>query len=295
MRPPSVFRPGLFSERVAVVTGGGTGIGYAIAEELGALGARVVIAARDETRLHRAAERLRAAGVDALPIPCNVRDESQVAALMRRTVEERGRLDFLVNNAGGQFPSPAAQIRGKGWNAVIETNLTGTFTCCREAFAAWMEEHGGGIVNIIADMWRGFPGMAHTGAARAGVDNLTKSLAVEWAWRGVRVNSVAPGIVLSSGYNRYDPFFRQVFLAMKDDVPARRLGTVEEVSAAVCFLLSPGAAYITGETLRVDGAGSLWRSHWQVPEHAAMPPYGDLEVPEPEGESEREAPRGGGA
>jgi len=264
----------LFQGRVAVVTGGGSGIGKTIARELGLLGAQVVIAGRKDERLQAAAEELRAAGCEVLAARTNIRDPEQVEALMQHTVEHFGGLDLLVNNAGGQFPSPAASISDKGWRAVLETNLTGTFTCCREAFAARMEEHGGAIVNIVADMWRGFPGMAHTGAARAGVVNLTKSLALEWAWRGVRVNAVAPGVIHSSGVDSYPPAFQELFLKMKDEIPARRLGTEEEVSAAVVFLLSPAAAFITGETLRVDGAGSLWRLPWQIPDHDRLPPFG---------------------
>ena len=264
----------MFQGLVAVITGGGTGIGKAIARELGQLGCRVVIAGRKDHKLQAAAADLRDAGIDVLTSCTNIRDPDQVAALMSHTVEHFGAIDLLVNNAGGQFPSPAASITDKGWRAVVETNLGGTFACCREAFSAWMEEHGGAIVNIVADMWRGFPGMAHTGAARAGVVNLTKSLALEWAWRGVRVNAVAPGVIHSSGVDSYPPAFQELFLKMKDEIPARRLGTEEEVSAAVAFLLSPAAAFITGETLRVDGAGSLWRLPWQIPDHDRLPPYG---------------------
>ena len=274
MTPQTVFRRDLFQGRVAVITGGGTGIGKAIARELGELGARVVIAGRKDERLQATAAELREAGIAVLAARTNIRDPEQVAALMSHTVEHFGAIDLLVNNAGGQFPSPAAAISDKGWHAVLETNLTGTFTCCREAFSCWMEEHGGAIVNIVADMWRGFPGMAHTGAARAGVVNLTMSLALEWAWRGVRVNAVAPGVIRSSGLDSYPPAFQELFLKMKDDIPARRLGTEAEVSAAVTFLLSPAAAFITGETLRVDGAGSLWRLPWQIPDHDRLPPYG---------------------
>ena len=277
MTHSTIFRSDLFLGRTAVVTGGGSGIGKAIAAELGGLGCHVVLAARGAERLNEAAQELRAAGAEVTAIPCNIRDEEEVTGLFARVKDELGGADFLVNNAGGQFPSPAGYIRTKGWKAVIDTNLTGTFLCCREAYQAGMEERGGAIVNIIADMFRGFPGMAHTGAARAGVDNLTKSLAVEWAHCGIRVNSVAPGIIMSSGFDTYDPFFQQQFLAMKDNIPARRLGTEEEVAAAVTFLLSPAAAYITGETLKVDGASSLWRLHWEVPEHDKMPPYGGRE------------------
>ncbi len=277
--PESIFRDGLFEGRVALITGGGTGIGKAIALELGRLGCSVVIAARNAERLEAAAEELRGRGIACVAVPCNIRDEDQVKATVAAAVAEFGRLDFLVNNAGGQFPSPAAHIRTKGWNAVLETNLTGTFLMSREAHIAWMGENGGAIVNIIADMHRGFPGMAHTGAARAGVDNLTKSLAVEWAHCGIRVNAVAPGIIFGSGYGNYDPFFQKVFLAMADNIPAQRLGTEEEVASTAVFLLSPAASYISGDTLRVDGAGSLWRTHWEVPPHDAFPKYGGLPLP----------------
>jgi len=274
MSAPTVFRDGLFDGQVAIITGGGSGIGLAIARELGQLGCRVVLAARKEERLTAAVDELAAAGIEAAAVPCNVRDEDAVKALMAAAIERFGRIDILVNNAGGQFPSPVGNISTKGWKAVIETNLSGPFLCSREAFGAWMEDHGGVIVNIIADMWRGFPGMAHTGAARAGVDNLTKTMAVEWAHRGVRVNAVAPGIIWSSGVQTYDAFFQEVFKKMGDDIPARRLGSEEEVASSVVFLCSPAASYITGETLRVDGASSLWRTNWQVPDHAAMPRWG---------------------
>lgn len=276
MTVQSIYRPGLFAGKVALVTGGGTGIGFAIAHELAVLGATVVIAARTLDRLDEAARRIRDEGHDAHAITMNVRDEGSVREGIADVVRRFGRLDLLVNNAGGQFPSPAGQIRKKGWDAVLETNLTGTFLCCREAFAASMEERGGVIVNIIADMWSGFPGMAHTGAARAGVDNLTKSLSLEWAHRGVRVNAVAPGIILSSGIDNYDPFFQDIFLKMKDEIPARRLGTEEEVASAVLYLLSPAAAFVTGATLRVDGGGSLWRTRWEIPDHDRLPPWGTV-------------------
>lgn len=274
----SVFRPDLFAGTVALVTGGGSGIGKAIARELVQLGANVVIAARKRPRLDATAEELNALGGGRVhATTCNIRDEDEVRALMAETLETFGRIDFLVNNAGGQFPGPAAAIRTKGWNAVIETNLTGTFLCSREAFAAWMRDNGGSVVNIIADMWRGFPGMAHTGAARAGVDNLTKTLSVEWAPNMVRVNAVAPGIIMSSGFDTYDPFFQKAFIEMGANTPAQRLGTEEEVASCVLWLLSPGAAYTTGTTVRVDGGSSLYRQAWEIPVHASFPKYGGSE------------------
>ncbi len=275
MTAQSVFRPDLFVGKVALITGGGSGIGKAIARELVQLGANVVIAARKLPRLEAAAAELNALGGGrAHAVVCNVRDEESVRSAVAEAVSTFGRLDFLVNNAGGQFPGPAAAIRTKGWNAVVETNLTGPFLCAREAFNAWMRDHGGSIVNIIADMWRGFPGMAHTGAARAGVDNLTKTLAVEWAPSGVRVNAVAPGIIMSSGYDTYDPFFQKAFIEMGTNTPARRLGTEEEVASCVLWLLSPGASYTTGTTVRVDGGSSIYQLAWEVPDHPGFPVYG---------------------
>ena len=152
--------------------------------------------------------------------------------------------------------------------------LTGTFNVTRAVFNQVMSKKGGSIVSIVAEMWNGFPGMAHTGAARAGVVNLTKSLAVEWASRGVRVNAVAPGIIDGHGLTQYDPAFIEPYIAsVREAIPTKRLGTESEISAAVTFLLSPAAAYITGETLRVDGASSLWRKPFPIDEHTASRPF----------------------
>ena len=269
----SAFRANLFAGRTAVVTGGATGIGRAIAQELLQLGASVVLASRKEDKLAATAEALRAStGANVSHRVCNIREEEHVRGLMDFVVSEHGGVDLLVNNAGGQFPSPAAAIARKGWDAVIETNLTGTFLCCREAHRAGLARSpDAAIVNVIADMWNGFPGMAHTGAARAGVDNLTKSLALEWAAEGVRVNAVAPGIIYSdTAAANYPPGFLE---SMASDLPAQRLGTPAEVASAVCFLLSPAARYVSGATLRVDAASSLYRRpQFVVPPHEALPP-----------------------
>ncbi|XP_077305778.1 peroxisomal trans-2-enoyl-CoA reductase [Lithobates pipiens] len=276
MAARSVFVPGLFGDKVAIVTGGGTGIGKAIAGELLGLGCNVVIASRKLDRLKEAAEDLvskispeNPSAVTALQ--CNIRREEEVESLVEATLKKYGRIDFLVNNGGGQFPSPSEAISAKGWNAVIDTNLTGTFYCCKAVYNAWMRDHGGAIVNIVADMWKGFPGMSHTGAARAAVDNLTKSLAIEWAHSGIRINSVAPGTIFSptaaenyesgvSMFKNYIPY-----------IPAKRLGLPEEISPMVCFLLSPAASFITGETVKVDAGQSLYHSHWEVPDHNRWP------------------------
>lgn len=191
---------------------------------------------------------------------------------MASTLKLHGRIDFLVNNGGGQFSSPVNMMSAKGWKAVIDTNLTGTFLCCKEVYNTWMKDHGGVIVNIIADMWKGFPGMAHTGAARAAVDNLTKSLAIEWAASGVRINSVAPGTIISKtameNYKEVGPILFQMSAPFN---AAKRLGVPEEISPAVCFLLSPAASYITGATLKVDAGQSLYHSIWEIPDHNAWP------------------------
>lgn len=287
----SIFRKNLFSHKAAIVTGGGTGIGRAITQELLYLGCKVIIASRKLERLRSTANELQqhlprngTAELDFME--CNIRNENQVKNLMEKTLERFGKIDFLVNNGGGQFLSPAENISTKGWNAVVETNLTGTFLCCREVFNMWMHDHGGVIVNIIANMWNGFPSMSHTGAARAAVDNLTKSLAVEWSPAGVRINAVAPGSTIYSetaAANYENAGIKGAFEMQIPNVPAKRLGTTEEVSAAVCFLLSPAAAFINGETIRVDGAHSLVAPSvaYQVPEHNKLPAYtwkDDIEV-----------------
>jgi len=229
----SVFRPGLFKDKVALVTGGGTGIGKAISEELLTLGARVVIASRNEEKVRKAAEEMGQLG-DVTPLRCNIRKEDDVKSLVQSTLEKYGRIDYLVNNGGGQFPCPASDMSLKGWNAVIETNLTGTYLMSREVYNQYFKEHGGSIVNIIADMFRGFPMMAHTGAARAGVQNLTKSMAVEWAQQGVRINSVAPGSTIYSptAETNYSSEFAP-FEMTRPGVPAKRLGTTFEASYSI--------------------------------------------------------------
>lgn len=266
----SIFRSDLFAGRVALVTGGGSGIGRCIAHELAALGAKVVIAARKEERLLEVAREIREDGGDCDHVVINIRDGEAVEAGVAQVVERHGRLDLLVNNSGGQFVSPAASISDRGWHAVIETNLTGTFNMCKAAFNKYMDGHGGAIVNIVADMWRGMPMMAHSGAARAGVVNLTKSLALEWSASRVRVNAVAPGMILSSGFKNYPEPVQAVLASLPKEIPAQRFGTESEVSAAVVYLLSPAAAYVTGETLRVDGASSLYRHPFTLPTHEAQ-------------------------
>jgi citronellol/citronellal dehydrogenase len=266
----SIYRPGLFADHVIVVSGGGTGIGRATARELAALGAHVVLCSRSPEHLEPARAEIEAAGGAATALTCNIRDPESVEILFERL----GRIDGLVNNAGGQFLSPAESISPKGWHAVVETNLTGAFLMSQAAFRHGMRSHGGAIVNIVAEVWRGFPGMAHSGAARAGVVNLTQTLALEWAQYNVRTNAIAPGIIDSSGLRTYPEAVQAQLANIARETPASRMGTEGEIAASVIFLLSPAAAYISGATLRVDGASSLYRLQgYVIPEHTPWQPY----------------------
>ena len=260
----SIFRAGLFEGRVVVVTGGGSGIGRCIAHELVSLGAAVALVGRTPEKLDRVAAELRDAGGSASTHACDIREETAVRDAVAAILAAHGHIDGLVNNAGGQFPAPLETISGKGWDAVVRNNLSGGFLFSRECYTQWMRAHVAqatcGIVNIIADMWNGMPGMGHSGAARAGMLNLTETAALEWA--PLRVNAVAPGVIASSGMDRYPPEHKPVILAAAKAIPAQRLGTESEVSAAVVFLLSPAAAFISGACLRVDGAGPNARRMW---------------------------------
>ena len=250
-----MFAPNLFNGQTALVSGGGSGIGYAIAEQLLKLGARVIITSRKEEKLLAAAEKLKPYG-PCRYVVCDIREPEQIEALAQNIKTHEGSLDILVNNAGGQFPSPAEDIAPKGWNAVITNNLNGTWYMTQIlAKAFFIPQKHGSIVNIIANVFRGFPGMAHTGAARAGVENLGKTLAVEWSKHNIQVNAVAPGVIQSTGLEQYPP---QLLTGISDTIPAKRLGTTEEVAWLTVFLCSPMARYITGETVYVDGGQRLW-------------------------------------
>ncbi|HBX54898.1 SDR family oxidoreductase [Pseudomonas sp. UBA2684] len=252
----SVFKPGLFSGQTIMVTGGGSGIGRCTAHELAALGAHVVLVGRKADKLEKTAGEIREDGGSVSFQVCDIRDEESVKAMVAAVVSERGPIHHLVNNAGGQYPSPLASINQKGFETVVRTNLVGGFLVAREVFNQSMSKTGGSIVNMLADMWGGMPGMGHSGAARAGMENFTKTAAVEWGHAGVRVNAVAPGWVASSGMDTYEGAFKAVIPTLREHVPLKRIGTESEVSAAIVFLLSPGAAFISGNTVRIDGAAS---------------------------------------
>lgn len=252
-----IFRAGLFDGQVALITGGGSGIGLACAREIARLGGSVVICGRTAEKLEAAADELAAvAPADrVMHRVCDIREPAQIEGLVGAALERFAAIDVLVNNAGGQFPAPATMISPKGFAAVVRNNLNGTFNMTVEvANKAMIPQRRGRIVNIIANIYRGFPGMVHTGAARAGVENMTMTLAVEWSRHNILVNAIAPGVIKSSGTERYPEEMLEQAVA---SCPLQRTGTVDEVAASVLFLASPAAQYITGATLRIDGAHSL--------------------------------------
>lgn len=265
-----MFAPGLFAGQVCLVTGGGSGIGLRTAKEMRQLGAQVAICGRTEEKLERAAVELRAVpsehGDDGVyAAPCDIREPEQIEAFVGAILERWGRIDVLVNNAGGQFPSPAELMAPKGWAAVVRNNLNGSFFMTREvATKAMIPSKRGRIVMVTAMVGRGFPGMSHTGAARAGVENLTMSLAVEWAQHHLKVNCVAPGNnIRSSGTAQYGD---EALELARQATPARRLGTVDDVARVILFLASDQNDFVTGSIYRVDGGQALWGDIWPIPD-----------------------------
>jgi citronellol/citronellal dehydrogenase len=257
-----IFQTNLFQGKTALVTGGASGIGLAIARQLLQCGARVVIASRKVERFDKALAELSPFG-EVYAHPCDIRDTDQIELLAQFIAEKLSRLDILVNNAGGQFPSPAEDISPKGWQAVVNNNLNGTwFTTQIMAKRFFFQQpEGGAIINIVVNNYRGFPGMAHSAAARAGVSNLTQTLAVEWASRNIRINCIAPGIIRSSGLDNYPEELTQGIARV---VPMKRLGSVDEVAALTLFLASPMGSYMTGDTIYMDGGARLWGDIWEI-------------------------------
>lgn len=267
----SVFRAGLFAGQAGIVTGAGSGIGRCTAHELSALGARVALIGRKAEKLEAVAGEIAEAGGTAQCFVCDIREEERVTEAVGAALAAFGRLDFLVNNAGGQFSSPLEKISAKGWDTVVRNNLTGGFLMARECYTQWMKQHGGAVVNMIADMWNGMPGMGHSGAARAGMLNFTETAALEWA--PVRVNAVAPGWIASSGLDHYPEAMREHIRALPKKVPLARLGTESEISAAIVFLLSPAAAFISGSCIRIDGAVPNVKPNYTLPPRGATPAF----------------------
>lgn len=269
----SVFRPDLFAGQLIWVTGGGSGIGRCVAHELASLGAHVLISGRKAEKLDRVAAEIAEDGGRCSTEAFDIRDEEAVRDGVARVLAQHGPISGLVNNAGGQFPAPLLAIPKKGFDAVVANNLTGGFLMMREVFTQCMQERGGAIVNMTADFRNGMPGMGHSGAARAGMSNLTMTAAYEWAHAGVRVNAVAPGWIASSGMDTYGGAMRAFIPKLKQHVPLRRMGVEAEVSAAIVFLLSPAAAFITGVTLQIDGAASLGSDIFPLGDEARSTPF----------------------
>ncbi len=262
-----IFRDEILKDRVALVTGGGSGIGAAAVRELARLGANVVIASRKPERIAAAAEGLSTElGRTITGIPADIRDREAVDALVAGVLQQHGRIDILVNNGGGQFFSPAQFISPNGFDAVVSTNLTGTWNLTQAVANAWMINNGGGkIINITMNTNRGFPGMAHSVAARAGVEGMTRTLAIEWAFADIQINCIQPGVIASSGLRNY-PDAQTMVAQAQSQIPAKRLGTVEEIAWTIAWLAGPAGDYITGQTIAIDGGRSLWGETWPIPD-----------------------------
>ncbi len=256
--PHLVFRPDLFRGRTALVTGGGRGIGRAIALAFAGYGANVVIASRKPENLEPTAREIEALGASCLAVPTNVREVPQVEALVAAARERFARIDFLINNAGGQFPARPTEISDKGWRSVIDLNLNGTWNLCSRVGPLMAAQGFGAIVNIvhIYSFDRGSPPFAHSGAARAGVVNLTRSLAYHWSRKGVTVNALAPGTIATRGVREEEFAYAEQSNyeeIAKADIPTHRLGEVDEVAAITLFLCSPAARFINGAAIVADG------------------------------------------
>jgi 2,4-dienoyl-CoA reductase [(3E)-enoyl-CoA-producing], peroxisomal len=261
----NVFRPDILTGRVALVTGGGTGIGLGIASALAAAGADVAIASRKPEHLEPAAEKLRVSGAKVSAVEVNVREPESVVRRIDRVSQEHGRLDILVNNAAGNFYAPSANLSPNGWRAVMETDLYGTFFCCQAAHPLMKGQGGGRIISISMTLhYRGWPQMAHATAAKAGIDALTRTLALEWARDRITVNAVAPGPVPTEGVKKAftppgasapDLFGMEKFAAAS--IPLGRWGTPEDIGQMVTYLASPAGDWITGAIIVVDGGAWL--------------------------------------
>ncbi len=266
----SVFRSDLFEGKTILITGAGSGIGRCTAHELASLGASLALVGRKIEKLQAVADELKVVFAEKglnqkVSIhSCDIREEGLVKITVTEVLAEHGQIDGLVNNAGGQFQAPLESISAKGWDAVVRNNLTGGFLMAREVYNQYMCRNAEGnnlsIVNMVADMWMGMPGMGHSGAARAGMLNLTETAALEWA--PVRVNAVAPGWIASSGMETYPEPARSMIKNLYKHCPLQRMGTESEVAAAITFLLSSAASFISGSCIRIDGAAPNAKRVW---------------------------------
>ncbi len=259
LSPLDTFAPELFKGKTALITGGGRGIGQAVAEAFARLGANVVIASRREENLLPTAEKIRTYGVQCLAVPMNIREPGDVENLLEKTCETFGQIDFLINNAGGQFPARPSEISDNGWRAVVDLNLNGTWNMCSRVSPLMVKQGSGAIVNIVHvySFNRGAPPFVHSGAARAGVVSMTQSLSYYLARNGVTINALAPGTIDTRGVHEEEfasAEYGDLAESTLRDVPAHRMGTAEEMAAITLFLCSPAARYINGASIVADGA-----------------------------------------
>lgn len=259
-----IFKPDFLANRVAIVTGGGTGIGAAISRELAHHGADVVVASRDQSHHSEIRQQIEEQGRRFLSVEVDVRNPEQVQGLINTTLDEFDRADILVNNAAGNFLCASEELSPNGWKSVVDIVLNGTFLVSKAILPVFKEQGSGSIVNIGATYaWTAAPLVAHSGAAKAGVLNLTRTLAVEWARFGVRVNAVTPGpVVDTEGVRKLLP--RNAAVAITRGIPAGRMARSEEVAWAVLFLVSSAAGYITGHNLVVDGGQWLGQTAFPI-------------------------------
>ena len=264
------LRPGLFSGRTALVTGGGSGIGRVIARRFAALGAQVVVAGRHAETLVEAQREIETEGGACLAHPTDIRQVEQVEALVAAALARFARIDFVVNNAGGQFPARPSEISDRGWRAVVDLNLNGTWNVLSRVGPHLIAQRFGAVVNVVHvyALGRGAVTFAHSGAARAGVINMTRSLAAYWARHEVTVNALAPGSIDTAALREkeYAHLIAEYEARQKEDIPAHRLGTPEEIAEICAFLCSPAARYINGAVIVADGAGYLgnWSDPWDM-------------------------------
>jgi citronellol/citronellal dehydrogenase len=257
---PTVYAPDALRGQVALVSGGTGGIGRAIAVLFARLGAHVVLVGRNREKLDALSAEFSAQNLSASGHVADIREPEAVAALLDTVWATHGRLDILVNSAGGQFPQAAIDFSIKGWNAVINTNLNGTWYMMQAAAQRWRDrKHAGSIVNIVVVTTHGLYGIAHTIAARSGVIGLSRAVAVEWAPLNIRVNCVAPGVIETEGLNVYS---EQARAAYPRSNPMKRVGSAFDVAEACVYLAGPSGKFVTGETLTVDGGGQLWGETW---------------------------------
>lgn len=260
MAQPTVYADRLFAGKTVVVSGAGSGLGKAIAYLFARLGADLAICGRNPERLDAAKTMFESCGGKVFARTLTIRDPEQVDAFLNDTWAELGPADVVINNAGGQFPQMAIDFKVKGWNAVIDTNLNGTWYMMQAAARRWRDGgRGGNIVNVVADIWRGLPGMAHTCAARAGVIYVSKTVAVEWAPLDIRVNCVAPGCVETSAFSLYPAEGSATYY---ESNPMMRAGDAQDIAEACVYLAAPTGKFITGEVLTVDGGQQLWGDPW---------------------------------